>query len=192
MSLPKAPSQLRREVLIASLADGFQVHFKELGLLIHLLITNGAGKVVHAPGLVQRSEHCKQDARQCFNHTHRTCKRKIFTVSSYDLVANKAEVAKQLVIMSLTVSETLFLVVTMAQEGLLTFGTHKVLEINSKKLVLQSELFDLGPTSTCQCFPRAVTTRSSIGRRHAPQMGMPILSWQRKQYNSFCKKYSLR
>ena len=62
--------------------------------------------------------------------------------------------------------------------------------------------------STCQCFPRAVTTLSSIGRLkilshkinllifdgfklvetkkqrnnlHAPQMGIPILSWQRRQ-----------
>lgn len=39
-------------------------------------------------------------------------------------------------------------------------------------------------TSTCQFFPKAVTTRSSIGRRQAPQIGIPILSWQRRQYNS--------
>lgn len=44
-------------------------------------------------------------------------------------------------------------------------------------------------TSTCQCFPSAVTTRSSIGRLQAPQMGIPILSWQRRQYSSFWKQH---
>ena len=39
-------------------------------------------------------------------------------------------------------------------------------------------------TSTCQVLPRACTTRSSMGRRQAPQMGIPILSWQRRQYSS--------
>jgi hypothetical protein len=44
------------------------------------------------------------------------------------LVANKAEVAKQLVIMSLAVGKPLFLVVTMSQEGLLALGADKVLK----------------------------------------------------------------
>lgn len=39
--------------------------------------------------------------------------------------------------------------------------------------------------STCQCLPRAVTTRSSMGRLQAPHIGIPILSWHRKQYSSF-------
>lgn len=39
-------------------------------------------------------------------------------------------------------------------------------------------------TSTCHCFPRALTTRPSMGLRHAPQMGIPILSWQGRQYSS--------
>ena len=39
-----------------------------------------------------------------------------------------AEVAKQLVIMSLTVGKPLFLVVTMPQEGLFTLGADKVLK----------------------------------------------------------------
>ena len=33
--------------------------------------------------------------------------------------------------------------------------------------------------------PSAVTTRSSIGLLQAPHMGIPILSWHRRQYNSF-------
>lgn len=36
-------------------------------------------------------------------------------------------------------------------------------------------------TSTCHCFPRALTTRPSMGLRHAPQMGTPVLSWQGRQ-----------
>lgn len=36
-------------------------------------------------------------------------------------------------------------------------------------------------TSTCHCLPRALTTRPSMGRRQAPQMGTPILSWQGRQ-----------
>jgi hypothetical protein len=51
------------------------------------------------------------------------------------LVANKAEVAKQLVIMSLAIGKPLFLVVTMPQEGLLAFGAYKVLEYKLMKLV---------------------------------------------------------
>lgn len=36
-------------------------------------------------------------------------------------------------------------------------------------------------TSTCHCLPSALTTRPSMGRRQAPQMGTPILSWQGRQ-----------
>jgi hypothetical protein len=52
MGLPQATPHFGREVLIAPLADWFQVHLKELGLLIHLLVAHGAGKVMHTPGLV--------------------------------------------------------------------------------------------------------------------------------------------
>ena len=40
MGLPQATSQLGWEVLIAPLADWFQVYLKELGLLIHLLVAH--------------------------------------------------------------------------------------------------------------------------------------------------------
>lgn len=40
MGLSQATPQFGREVLIAPLADWFQVHFKELGLLIHLLVAH--------------------------------------------------------------------------------------------------------------------------------------------------------
>lgn len=39
-------------------------------------------------------------------------------------------------------------------------------------------------TSTCHCLPMAFTTRPSMGRRQAPQMGTPILSWHGRQYSS--------
>jgi hypothetical protein len=55
-----------------------------------------------------------------------------------------AEVAKQLVIMSLTVGKPLFLVVTMPQEGLFTLGADKVLKfIPSKSVTIADKLIFL-------------------------------------------------
>lgn len=114
------------------------------------------------------------------------------TITGYNLIAYKTQIAKQLVIMSLTVCQATFLIMTMTQEWFFTFGTHKMLKI--KRILLLLGFVWCLPlvfvlyfirTSTCQCLPRAVTTRSSMGRRQAPQIGIPILSWQRRQYNSF-------
>jgi len=56
-SLAQAAPNFRRIFVIAFLANWFQINLMELGFLIHLLIADGAGEVVHAPRFVQRSEH---------------------------------------------------------------------------------------------------------------------------------------
>lgn len=49
--------QLRRELVIAVLTYWFLVKFEKLGLLTHFAVTDGAGKMVHTPGLVEGTEH---------------------------------------------------------------------------------------------------------------------------------------
>lgn len=63
--------------------------------------------MVDTPGLVQCSEH----------------------ISTNDIVADVAQVTKQLMVVGLTVGKAFFLVVPVAKEWLLTFGTDKVLYV---------------------------------------------------------------
>lgn len=51
------------------------------------------------------------------------------TIAADDLIANEAQVAEELMIVSLAVSESTFFVVPMAQKGLLAFGTHEMLNV---------------------------------------------------------------
>ena len=74
--------------VVTFLTDRLQVHLVELALDRHLLVAGGAGEVVDAPGLVEGRED----------------------VALYDLVADVAQVAKQLVVVSLTVGEALVLI----------------------------------------------------------------------------------
>lgn len=60
--------------------------------------------------------------------------------------------------MLFTICQAFLLVVLMPQEWFLTDGAHKVLKHMIKK-TSNPRL-----TSTCHCFPKAVMTRSSIGR----------------------------
>lgn len=55
---PQPPAELRWEFLVALLANRLQIAFVEFGFLIHLLVTNRAGKVMNAPRFIQRSENC--------------------------------------------------------------------------------------------------------------------------------------
>lgn len=109
------------------------------------------------------------------------------TITTNNLIAYKAQISKQLMIMRFAIGETTLLVMSMTQKRFLTFRANEVL----KEMFILIHLFAArvtrveALTSTCQCFPNAVTTLSSIGRRHAPHIGIPILSWHRKQYNSF-------
>lgn len=56
---PQTSAQFAGDLLVALLANRFQIALVEFRLLVHLLIAHGAGKVVNAPGLVQSSEDWK-------------------------------------------------------------------------------------------------------------------------------------
>lgn len=69
-----------------------------------------------------------------------------------------------LVVMLVTIGQPLPLVMSMSQERLLAYRTHEMLKIvpcfhNIIRRMARNRL-----TSTCQLFPRAVTTLSSMGR----------------------------
>ena len=104
-SLTQPLLELRRESIVASLARWLHVELVELRLVVHLLITEGAGEAWNAPALPEGLEG----------------------LSSTRLATLEAQIAVQHVIVSLTVGESFLLVVTVAEEGLLTHGTHKVL-----------------------------------------------------------------
>ena len=88
MILLQSKSQIPWVLLVALLAHGLQIHFIELSLDGHLLVTGGAGKVLGLPSLVEGSEDIPGD----------------------DGVADVAEVPEQLVVVGLTVGQTLPLV----------------------------------------------------------------------------------
>lgn len=50
-------SQVARVPVVALFANWFEVDLVEFCLDCHLLVTGGAGEVVHAPGLVQGCKH---------------------------------------------------------------------------------------------------------------------------------------
>jgi len=91
--------------VVTFLTDRLQVHLVELALHRHLLVAGGAGEVVDAPGLVEGREDVALD----------------------DLVADVAQVAEQLVVVSLTVGQTFPLVVPVTKERFLTLGADEVL-----------------------------------------------------------------
>ena len=105
MILFESQPQISWISVVTLLADRLQIYFVKLCLDSHLLVAGGAGEVVDAPGLVEGSEDVALD----------------------DLVAHVAQVAEQLMIVSLTVSQTLPLVMTVAKEWFLTLGAHEVL-----------------------------------------------------------------
>jgi len=93
--------------VVTLFANGFEVDLVELCLDCHFLVARGAGKVVDTPGLVEGGEDVALD----------------------DLVADVAQVAKQLVVVGLAVGQTLPLVVTVPQKRFLALGTNKVLHM---------------------------------------------------------------
>lgn len=75
------------------------------------------------------------------------------------LIADKAQVPEQLVVVGFTVGQSLLLVVTMAQKRLLTLGTHKVLHVPVFTHSLHYPLFNRSMTSTADRYPHLVVTR---------------------------------
>jgi len=101
----ESQTEFPRISVVTFLTDRLQVHLIELALHRHLLVAGGAGEVVDAPGLVEGGED----------------------VALNDLVTHVAQVAEELVVVSLTVGQALPLVVSVAKERFLTLGADKVL-----------------------------------------------------------------
>lgn len=105
MGLAQPTPELGRKLVVALLAHRLQIQLVELCLLIHLLVADRAGEMMHAPSLVQRGEN----------------------ITTNYLVADKAQISKQLMIMSFTVGQALLLIMAMSQERFLAFSANKVL-----------------------------------------------------------------
>lgn len=107
MGHAQTTSELTREALVALLAHRFLIILVKLGLLVHFGIANGARKVMNTPGLVQRGEY----------------------VATNDLIADEAEIAKQLMIVRLAVGQTTFFIMTVSQKWFLAFSTDEMLNM---------------------------------------------------------------
>lgn len=129
-----------RKLVKASLATWLEVNVIELGLLVHFSVTECTGKVMNTPGFVESSEN----------------------VSCYDLIAHKAQIAKELMVMSFTVSKTLLLVVSMAKEGFLTLRAHKVLNMPMFAQSLDNALFDRTMTCTADGNSHLIMARKTV------------------------------
>lgn len=99
--------QFVREPLVALLAHRFLVVLEEFGLLVELLVADRAREVVHTPCLIEGGENVTGD----------------------DLIADEAQVSKQLMIVRLAVGHATLLVVPVTKERLLTLGTHEMLHM---------------------------------------------------------------
>lgn len=97
--------QLQRKLFITLFTNRLHVKLNKLVLQSEFCVAGGARETADTPSLVESRHHI------AFNHT----------------VAVIAHIAEELVIMSLTVSQSLPLVMAMTKERLLTLGTHKML-----------------------------------------------------------------
>lgn len=122
------------------LAHRLQIKLVELGLLTHLFGTDIAGKVVDTPRFVQRTEHVSCDHQV-------TC---------------EADVAEQLMVVSLAVGQPLLLIMSSAEERLLTLRAHKVLHVPRLPQRVHNAL-TVNRTSACSTYGDAhlvVTTQT--------------------------------
>jgi len=72
----------------------------------------------------------------------------IYHISHNSFIAFKAYITKQLIIMSLTVSQSLPFVITMTIKWLFTLGTHKVLNMPRLSKGMYNTIFNRPPAST--------------------------------------------
>ena len=107
MILLESESQFPGVPVVTLLAHGLQINFVELALDGHLLVAGGAGEVVDAPGLVEGGEDVALD----------------------DLVADVAEVAEELVVVSLTVGESLVFIKLPPSKWLSTLFAHEAVRM---------------------------------------------------------------
>lgn len=57
MGFAQPTAEFTGKLIVAFLAHRFQINLIKLGLLIHLLVTNRASKVVNTPGFVESGKH---------------------------------------------------------------------------------------------------------------------------------------
>lgn len=126
VSAAQAAAQLGGQALVAAAAGGPLVVLVELGASAQRRVAHGAREVVHAPRLVQRREH----------------------ISSDDLVAYIAKVAKQLMVMLFTISQAFLLVMPMTMKWLLALGTYEMLNMPVFSKSSHNPFFNRAATST--------------------------------------------
>lgn len=99
--------QLQRKLLVTLFTNRFHVKLHKFVLESKFCVAGGARETGDTPGLVESGDHI------AFDHA----------------VAVIAHVPKELVIMSFTVRQPFSLVMSMTEEGLLTLGAHKMLDV---------------------------------------------------------------
>lgn len=86
----------------------------------------------------------------------------VHTISRYNLITDEAKIPKQLMIMSLAISETFFLVMAMTQEGFFAFGTYEMLHMPMLAKRRYHAFFDGTPTSATNRNSHFIMTPQTI------------------------------
>lgn len=137
-------TQLIREPLIALFAHRLLIVLEELGLLRQLRVAHGARKMVHTPRLVQRRKH----------------------IAGNHLIAHKAQVPEQLMVVNLAVGQAALLVVAIAQERLLAFGAHEMLDVPVLAQRRHDALLDRAPACAANRYAHFVVTPQAVQLVH--------------------------
>lgn len=132
------------ELLVALLAHRLQVALVKLGLLVHFLVTDGTGKVVNAPRLVQGGKHIARD----------------------DLIANEAKIPKQLMIMRFAVGQAFLFVMAVTKERFLAFGTSEMLHMPVFTESGNHSFFDGTTASPADRYPHLVVATQAVQLIH--------------------------
>lgn len=132
--------QLRWESVEAAFATWLQINVVEFGLLMQFRVTEGTSKVINTPCFVK----CCED------------------ISPNDLIANEAQVTKQLMVMCFTISQSLLLVMPLSQERFFTLRTYKVFHMPVFSHRLDDPLLNRSMTGTTDRDPHLVMTGKTV------------------------------
>lgn len=94
--------------------------------------------------------------------SNREKKKPKITITSNDLIAYEAQIAKQLMVMCFTVSQSTLLIMAMAQKWLLTLGAHKVLDVPVFAQCGHHTLFDRTTACTTDGYAHFIMTPQTI------------------------------
>lgn len=136
----KSLLQFQGKLLITFFTNGFHVKLNKFVLESQFGVAGGAGEAADAPGLVQSRHHISLD------HT----------------VAVIAHISKQLVIVSLTISQSFTFIMAMTKEGLLTLGAHKMLDVPLLAHGVDDPPLDGTPAGSTDRDAHFVMTRQTI------------------------------